>query len=332
MPELRKDPVVDRWVIIAPERANRPSDFAPAPRRPSGARHCPFCPGNEAETPPELLAGRPSASARDTPGWTYRVLPNRYPALKIEGGLDPAAEGLYDRMNGFGAHEIVIEAPEHDASLATMPADWVTDVLMAGRERMLDLRKDERIAYVLFFKNHGEAAGATLEHPHSQLIATPVVPGLVAAELAGAARHHEIRGRCVWCDILHQDRGSARLIVEADGFTVLAPYAPRFAFETWILPNCHRSSFEECGLEELQALARSLGDLVRRMNRALDFPAYNLILHTAPLRAPTLPYYHWHVEVVPRLTTVAGFEWGTGFFINATPPEDSAARLRESGE
>jgi UDPglucose--hexose-1-phosphate uridylyltransferase len=332
MPEFRKDPVVGRWVIIAPERANRPSDFAAGPRRPRSARDCPFCPGRESATPSELLAGRPWAAPRDAPGWTYRVVPNRYPALRIEGELDRAAEGLHDRMNGIGAHEVLIETPEHDASLASMSADSVTDVLLAVRERMLDLRKDERLEYVLFFKNHGDAAGATLEHPHSQLIATPMVPTLVEAELAGGARHHDVRGRCVWCDIRHQDRGSGRLIVEADGFAVLAPYAPRFAYETWILPSRHSSSFEESGVEDLQGLARTLGDLVRRMNRALDSPAYNLLLHTAPLRASQLPHYHWHLEVIPKLTTVAGFEWGAGLFIHTTTPEDSAARLRESGE
>jgi UDPglucose--hexose-1-phosphate uridylyltransferase len=332
MPELRKDPVTGRWVIVAPERAQRPSDFAPEPRPRRRALRCPFCPGNEAETPAELLAGRPGGAPPDSPGWTYRVVPNRYPALRLEGDLDRTGEVVDHRMRGIGAHEVLIETPEHDASLATMPADAVADVLLAARDRMLALRKNERIEYVLFFKNQGQAAGATVEHPHSQLIATPMVPPLVEAELAGGARHHASHGRCAWCDILRHDRGSPRLIVEADGLAVLAPYAARFAFETVILPSRHRSSFEDCGLEDLEALARTLGDLLRRLDRALDAPDYNLILHTAPARAPRLPHYHWHIEVIPKLTKVAGFEWGTGVFINATTPEDGAARLRQSGD
>ena len=187
MPELRKDPVVGRWVIIATERARRPSDFAAEPVRPRNSV-CAFCEGHEAQTPPEVLAGRGPDTEPNGPGWTYRVVPNKFPALRIEGDLDPAGEGLYDKMTGVGAHEVVIETPHHAASLATLPVDAVADVLLAFRERVLDLKKDPRFAYVLVFKNHGEAAGASLEHPHSQLIATPIIPIMVSEELAGSAQ------------------------------------------------------------------------------------------------------------------------------------------------
>jgi UDPglucose--hexose-1-phosphate uridylyltransferase len=331
MPELRKDPVVGRWVIISTERARRPSDFGPDPVRPKGGP-CVFCPGNEDKTPDEVLAGRPPHTRPNTPGWTYRVVPNKFPALRIEGDLEPSGEGLFDRMNGIGAHEVVIETPEHSGGLDSMSEAAVADVLVASRERMLDLKKDPRFEYILIFKNHGEAAGASLEHPHSQLIATPIRPIMVTEELEGASRYYTLKERCVWCDIIHQDRGGRRMVAEAGGIIALAPFAPRFPFETWIMPTAHRSAFEDSGFEELAALARMLRDFLGRMNHVLQHPPYNFMLHTAPLRESALEHFHWHLEIIPKLTKVAGFEWGSGFFINPTPPEDAAGYLREAGE
>ncbi|OLC13018.1 MAG: galactose-1-phosphate uridylyltransferase [Candidatus Rokubacteria bacterium 13_1_40CM_69_27] len=331
MSELRKDPIVGRWVIIAADRARRPSDFEPEPARPR-LTSCAFCAGHEDTTPPEILAGRPPGGVPNGPGWTFRVVANKFPALRIEGDLEPSGEGLFDRMNGVGAHEVVIESPEHTASLATMSVDAVADVLLAFRERVLDLKKDARFQYVLIFKNHGEAAGATLEHPHSQLIATPIIPIMVGEELAGAATYYEMKERCVWCDILRQERRSRRrLVLDADGFAALVPFAPRFPFETWILPARHRSAFEESGVDELRALAGVLRDFLGRMNRALNDPPFNFMLHSAPLQEPTPDHFHWHLEIIPKLTRVAGFEWGSGFFINPVAPEDAAAALREAG-
>jgi UDPglucose--hexose-1-phosphate uridylyltransferase len=332
MPELRKDPVVGRWVIISTERARRPSDFAAA-APPLRSGPCPFCPGNKAETPHEILAGRPPASPPDTTGWTYRVVPNKFPALRIEGELEPTGEGLFDRMNGVGAHEVIIESPDHHASLATMSVDEVTDVLGAFRERVRDLHKDPRLEYVLVFKNHGEAAGASLEHPHSQLIATPIIPSMVREELTGAADYYRRKERCVWCDIARQERrAQRRLIAERDGFLALALFAPRFPCETWIIPVRHGAAFEASDLDELHGLAGLLGDFLRRMNRVLGDPAYNFMLHTSPLDEPDLAYFHWHLEIIPKLTRVAGFEWGSGFFINPVPPEVAAAALREAAD
>jgi UDPglucose--hexose-1-phosphate uridylyltransferase len=328
--ELRKDPVVGRWVIISTERGRRPSDFGPGPVRPR-ATSCFFCPGQEHLTPPEILAGRPPGSQPNAPDWTYRVVPNKFPALRIEGELEPTGEGPYDQMNGVGAHEVVIESPQHDATLATMPLDAVADVLLAYRERALDLKKDPRFEYVLIFKNHGEAAGASAEHTHSQLIATPIIPIMVIEELAGAATYYEIKERCVWCDIVRQERrGGRRLIVEADGFVALAPFAPRFPFETWLLPASHRAAYEESDVGQLRALAGVLRGVLRRMNQVLRDPPYNFMLHTAPLRAPAMEHFHWHLEIIPSLTRMAGFEWGSGFFINPVAPEDAATSLREA--
>jgi UDPglucose--hexose-1-phosphate uridylyltransferase len=331
MPELRKDPVVGRWVIISTERGRRPSDFVIEPVRPRGT-NCVFCPGNESRTPHEILAGRPPDSPADGPGWSFRVVPNKFPALRIEGELEPAGEGLYDRMNGVGAHEVVIETPDHAATLATLPIDTVADVLLAYRDRVVDLKKDPRFAYILVFKNHGAAAGASLEHPHSQLIASPIIPIMVQEELKGAAEYYAMKERCVWCDILRQERRSRRrVITEAHGFMAVAPFAPRFPFETWLLPTAHRSAFEETGMEALRGLAEVLGDVLRRIDRVLQHPPFNFMLHTAPLREATLDHFHWHLEIIPKLTNVAGYEWGSGFFINPVPPEDAAAVLGEVG-
>jgi UDPglucose--hexose-1-phosphate uridylyltransferase len=329
MPELRKDPVVGRWVIISTERGRRPSDFVIEPVRPRGA-NCVFCPGNETRTPHEILAGRPPDSAADGPGWSFRVVPNKFPALRIEGELEPVGEGLYDRMNGVGAHEVVIETPDHAATLATLPVDAVADVLLAYRDRVVDLKKDPRFEYILVFKNYGAAAGASLEHPHSQLIATPIIPIMVLEELKGAAEYYEMKERCVWCDVVRQERRSRRrVITEAHGFMAVAPFAPRFPFEAWLLPTTHRSAFEETGMDALRGLAEVLGDVLRRIDRVLHHPPFNFMLHTAPLREGPLDHFHWHLEIIPKLTNVAGYEWGSGFFINPVPPEDAAAALRE---
>ncbi|MBI4241016.1 MAG: galactose-1-phosphate uridylyltransferase, partial [Candidatus Rokubacteria bacterium] len=306
MPELRKDPVVGRWVIISTERSRRPSDFASQPVKPTGGP-CVFCPGNEASTPPEIQASRAPDSAPNGPGWSLRVVPNKFPALRVEGELEPSGEGLYDRMSGIGAHEVIIETPDHHATLASLPGSAVGEVFRIYRERIADLKKDPRFEYVLIFKNHGEAAGASLEHPHSQLIATPIVPIMVQEEVGGAARYFKLKERCVWCDIVRQERqGSGRIILEEDGFIALAPFAPRFPFEAWVLPKTHRSAYEEISEEEADALARTMGELLRRMNRVLLDPPFNFMLHTAPLKDPATDYFHWHLEVIPKLTRVAG--------------------------
>jgi UDPglucose--hexose-1-phosphate uridylyltransferase len=260
------------------------------------------------------------------------VVPNKFPALRIEGELEPAGEGLYDRMNGVGAHEVVIETPDHHASMAGMAIDAVTDVFLAFRERLIDLKKDPRFEYVLVFKNHGEAAGASLEHPHSQLIATPIIPIMVTEELAGSAMYWQMKERCVWCDVVRQERRDRRrLIAGAGGFVALAPFAPRFPFETWILPEHHRSAFEESDVDEMRALASIVVDFLKRMDAVLGSPPFNFMLHTAPLHDGPLDHFHWHLEIIPKLTRVAGYEWGSGFFINPVPPEDAAAALRDAG-
>jgi len=238
VPELRKDPITGRWVIISTDRQKRPNDFRLERSAATGREQCPFCPGHEAMTPPEILAYRQNGGAANASGWDLRVVPNKYPALQVEGTIDREGEGMFDRMNGIGAHEVIIETPDHDRTLAVMSEPEIERVLWAYRERMIDLKQDHRLRYILVFKNHGAAAGATLEHPHSQLIALPIVPDFVREELEGARLHYQIKERCVFCDIVQQElRDGRRVIQENADIIALAPYAPRFAFETWLLPK-----------------------------------------------------------------------------------------------
>ncbi|HJZ72111.1 MAG TPA: galactose-1-phosphate uridylyltransferase [Vicinamibacterales bacterium] len=328
MPELRRDPVTGRWVIISTDRQKRPNDFRIEHVSTIGREQCPFCPGREAMTPPEVLSYRQNGGAPNTPGWDVRVVPNKFPALQVEGTLDRQGDGMFDRMNGIGAHEVIIETPDHDRPIAAMSEPEIERVLWAYRERILDLKRDIRLKHILVFKNHGGAAGATLDHPHSQLIALPVVPEYVREELDGARAHFERTERCVFCDIVVQElRDGRRVVQENADIVAIAPYAPRFAFETWLVPKAHGARFEQTPRHVSESLARLLKAVVQRLDRALESPPWNLVLHTAPA-SEEAESYHWHVEIMPRLTRVAGFEWGTGFYINPTAPEEAAKVLR----
>jgi UDPglucose--hexose-1-phosphate uridylyltransferase len=328
-PELRKDPVSGRWVIIAPERGRRPSAL-PGRSPVSRGEPCPFCPGNERATPPEITARRAPGSPPNGPGWTTRVIPNKFAALAPEGKTEVLSDGIYERMDGVGEHEVIIESPEHDRELSELPVERIEQVLEVAGERALALAHDPRIRYVLIFKNYGEWAGASQEHSHMQILATPVVPDVAAEELAESRRRFESDGRCIFCAMVdHEGTVEERLVAGDARFVAFAPYASRFAYETWILPRRHASSFERITPEERRALAGILRETLGSIRRALDRPCYNFLIHSAPCRERELDYYHWHVEIVPKLSRASGFEWGTGAYINATPPEEAARRLAE---
>jgi len=330
VPELRRDPIHGRWVIISTERGRRPSDFVTEERRPIGG-FCPLCEGNEDKTPPEIIAFRDNGTPPNTPGWTLRVVSNKFPALRIEGELNREGDGIYDKMNGLGAHEVVIETPRHYETLATLTLKAVKDVLWAYRERMIDLRRDQRLRYVLVFKNHGIAAGASLEHSHSQIIALPIVPRRVSEEIEGAKNYFHYKDRCVFCDIIRQElQQKSRLIMENQAFLSIAPFASRFPFETWILPKTHYPSFEHMESLLYGQAAQILSETLHRLHHVLNDPPYNYIIHTSSFSELENDHYHWHFEIMPKLTKVAGFEWGTGFYINPTPPEEAAQYLREA--
>jgi UDPglucose--hexose-1-phosphate uridylyltransferase len=292
---------------------------------------CPFYYNNEDKTPPEVLCYRPDGGARNSPGWNLRVVPNKSPALKIEGKLSRPGEGMFDKMNGVGAHEVIIETPDHNATLASMSEQSVEDLFWAFRDRVLDLKKDRRFRCILLFKNHGEAAGASLEHSHSQFIALPIVPKLVKEKIDGGKAHFDQKERCVYCDILRQELDDGiRVIDENEDFVVISPYAPRFPFETWLLPKNHDSCFEDAQKREYQNLSSILKRLLQKLGRVLDRPAYNMVVHNSTVTDAYNDYYHWHLEILPKLSEVAGFEWGTGFHINPVTPEDAARHLREA--
>ena len=330
MPDLRRDPVLGRWVIISAERGKRPTDFPRIIARRSSKKSCPFCVGNEDKTPPEVFAIRDPKTENDSPGWTVRVVPNKFPALASDCKLVRRPEGIYDKMSGCGAHEVIIETTEHDTELSRLPVPGVENLLWAIRNRIQTHKADNRYRYVLVFKNSGFAAGATLEHPHTQLIATPIVPKRVLEELAGCRNHFAQKERCIFCDIIEQetDSGESRLVARNDAAIAIEPFAPRFPFETWILPNHHHSSFEDTEEEEYPLIAQIIRDTLYRLDVVLDSPSYNMILHTAPCQESDLEYYHWHIEIMPKLIHVAGFEWGSGFYINPTSPEEAAMHLR----
>jgi UDPglucose--hexose-1-phosphate uridylyltransferase len=330
MTELRRDPVIGRWVIISTDRGKRPSDFGQEVETGVG-KFCPFCPGNEDKTPSELLAYHDPGREKNAPGWWVRVVPNKFPALQIEGTLNRQGEGMYDKMNGVGAHEVVIETNEHGKDFPDLIDKHAEDVIWAFRDRIMDLKKDARFEYILVFKNKGGAAGASLTHPHSQLIATPVVPKHVRESVNGAKNYYEYKERCVFCDMIKQEATTGtRIVAENDDFVAFVPFAARFPFEVWILPKVHDSDFEDVQKHEVVNLTRLLQNVLRRMKNVLDNPPYNFIILNSPLRESKLAHYHWHLEIMPKLTKVAGFEWGSGFYINPTPPEEAAKFLREA--
>ncbi|OWK44298.1 galactose-1-phosphate uridylyltransferase [Fimbriiglobus ruber] len=334
LPEYRRDPVSGRWVVIAPERSARPMTLAhaePHHRDADGRAECPFCEGMEHDTPHETYALRAPDTVPDGPGWRLRVVPNKFPAVRpIAEVVAKSRDTFFEARPGFGRHEVVIECARHVSDPVALSDDEFRDVLLAYRDRVAALSSDPRCEYVTVFKNVGAEAGASLAHLHSQIVATPMVPDAVVAELAGANAYYTREGRCVFCDIIARDLADGRRVVaESTHFIALAPFAPRFAYETWVLPKEHDSRYET--LTDIRA--GELAGLMRRvlagLDRVLRSPAYNYYLHTGPARSAALPHYHWHIEIAPRTARAAGFEWGSGWFINAVPPERAAEELRE---
>lgn len=340
MPEFRKCPISERWIILATERGKRPTDFKGRQKEVSDPSKCPLCMGHEKETPPEVLAWRPADTAPNTPGWEVRVIPNKFPALISEGEVNRSGAGLYDMMSGVGAHEVFVETPNHDLFLADMEPSHIEKILWAYKQRITALEADSRFRYVLVFKNYGKEAGTSLAHPHSQLIATPITPRYVKLELQNSRQYFHDKERCIFCDLIKQELSIGdRLVYENEFFVVFAPFASRFPFELWILPRRHHAHFKEAANEEHKQLAVCLKDVLTRLKNTLNDPPFNYVLHTAPSPAPrpgkpqywgTLKYdFHWHIEIIPRLTSQAGFEWGSGLYINPMPPEQAAKYLRE---
>lgn len=329
-PELRRDPVSGRWVIIAPGRSNRPRDTPHAVEE-EATGDCPFCPGHEAQTSAEILSIRDAAGKG---AWRKRVFRSHSPVVSPDEELVRQGEGMFDMMGGYGEHEVIVDAPEHEASLATMSEDDLAELIRLWRDRFLALKKDDRFRYLTLCGNRGAASGAMISHSHSQIIATPILPRRVAEEVSRCYSYFRSKERCVFCDIceseMHEaEAGTDRVVLQNDAFLVLAPFASRFAYETWIMPKDHASHFEEIPEDEIPLLSNALHRSFAALRGAIGDQPYSYVLHTAPTHERGMVHYHWHFELLPRLTNVAGFEWGTGFYINIMPPEEAARQLRE---
>ena len=329
MSEFRQDPITGRWVMIASGRASRPwhIDIVRDRRR---AEICPFCAGNESMTPPEVWSERDATEA-NSPGWRLRVVPNKYPALENSDEWSSHKDGIYQAMNGLGVHELIIESPDHVMNMAALSVQQFAHVLCAYRARLRALRTDRRWRCLLIYKNHGEGAGATFEHIHSQLVALPFVPREAHDEISGVRRHFDVNGRCVYCDIIQSESESGeRLVLNSERFVALCPFAARFGYETWILPKKHTEKFEQSSNEDIAALAECLRSVIVRLNGITDNPPFNFVIHSAPNEESADQRYHWHMEILPQITRAAGFEWGTGVHMNSVVPEDAARSLRDA--
>jgi UDPglucose--hexose-1-phosphate uridylyltransferase len=329
MPELRRDPIGGRWVIVSTDNPKGPTDFHLVKPPPANAEDCPFCYGNEHLTPPEIFAKRDGGGPPNSSGWSVRVVPNKFAALKIEGGLDKEGAGMFDMMNGVGAHEVIIENPDHHKEFSQLEVGQIESVIWTYRNRSLDLRQDKRFQYILLFKNQGKAAGASLSHPHTQLIALPMIPKNVQEELSGAEHYFKYKERCIYCDMVNQEtQEKKRVVAQNDAFIAFCPFASRFPFEIWLLPKGHLAAFDRIEPDMIKELAGILKNVLSRMNKVLKWPSYNFIIHTSPIEERIREEYHWHFEIMPKLSRTAGFEWGTGFYINPTPPDSAAKVLR----
>lgn len=331
-PELRRDPLSGRWALIAPGRTARPGCFLsrpePTPETPEEARACPFCPGREDQTPPEIAAVRDIGSRPDSPGWKVRIVPNMYPALQECPSVGEAEAGSFkERRPAAGAHEVVIDSPRHDLDLDEMPLADAALALGQIRRRVAAL--SGRHAYVQVFKNRGREAGASLRHPHTQITALPMVPPRVAEEAARFEAWHDGNGGCLLCRLIEEESASGRRLIRLNrSFAALAPFGSAFPLETRIVPLRHAGSFSEMEEQETEDLASCLGAVLAALRRAADDPAYNLVLVQGP--APEA-LFHWHLDILPVLVRTAGFEWGTGVHINPVAPEEAAERLRRAG-
>lgn len=328
MAEIRRDYVKNKWVSISSNLALKPKDFPvmkiEAPGAPSG--FCPFCEGNEAATPPEILAFRKGQAEPDSTGWLVRTIPNKFSAFALEGELEEKHTGLYLYCNGLGKHEVIIETPQHDTEFHELGLKQIEMIVSTFKQRYNDLAKDERIKYIQIYKNRGLFAGASLGHSHSQIIGFPFKP----CENDGLPQYYKDNGSCLICDILQQEQKSTeRIVYEGEYFIALCPYASRFAYESWIVPKRHTEHFGQLTVAEEKELSWFCKKLSMAMVHSLSNPSYNFIINTAPVNSLYEPGYHWYMEFTPRLIVAAGVEVATGVYINPTAPEIAASTLRD---
>ncbi|HEX2949815.1 MAG TPA: galactose-1-phosphate uridylyltransferase [Armatimonadota bacterium] len=336
MPEFRQNLATKEWIIIAAERAKRPEDFArsrpPAKELPAQSPDCPFCPGQERMTPDAILT---LPHTQKPEQWDVRVVPNKFPALVSSPGDGchscSTHVGPYLRREGVGHHEVVIETPLHNRDIPLLSPHHMEHVMQAYRQRYNSLIQYPSTELVVIFRNHGTKAGTSLIHPHSQIVASSVVPFPVRNRLYEGQRYFDMYGRCVYCDIIdYETREGGRVIMDNEHFIAIAPYASGVPYEVWLLPKHHRATFGTVELDEIADLAHVLQNALTRLWRLLDDPDYNYVIDTAPEHMAEVPFYHWHLEIYPKLTTQAGFEIGSGIGINIVTPEAAAEQLRNT--
>jgi UDPglucose--hexose-1-phosphate uridylyltransferase len=335
MPELRQNPATKEWVIISKERAKRPDEFASVLQQneaenPDEKKNCVFCPGNETKTPKEIMAYRSFGTKPDAPGWWIRVVPNKFAALVFEGSSKRVKDhDFFKHMDGIGSHEVIIEGPDHELHIATMDQKQAEEIFLAYRQRYIALSKNFDFEMIIIFKNHGKSAGTSIKHPHSQIIAAPVTPTHIRHRLEEAMRYFDDEGRCVYCDMIEKEKEVAeRVVLETDNFICFEPYAARSPFETYILPKNHQACFKDISEEEAKEFAFITRNTLIKINKSLNNPDYNYIISSSPPQEANEEYYHWHMRIIPKVSAVAGFELGSGIFINTVIPEDAAKFLK----
>jgi len=328
MSELRLNRATKEWIIVAKERAKRPYEFYAERHReklPAFDPTCPFCPGNENKTPPEVFALRDPQTKPNHPGWRIRVVTNKYPALDPTTKINRITGEFFKSATGVGKHEVIIESTQHNKSLATLSLKQVQEICKIYWRRYGVLKDDKRFKLIIIFRNHGISAGTSLKHPHSQLIALPLVPASIRHLLEEAMRYYDDHGSCVFCDMIQEELlHKKRIILDSRDFVVFHPFASRTPFETWIVPKKHHACFGNIDPKEVRAMAGVLKEVLGKLYLKLKDPDYNLMIRTAPIKDALEDYYHWYIQILPRLTTPAGFELGSGVFINTSLPEDTA--------
>jgi len=326
MPELRFNIITREWVVIATERAKRPDQFKRKDEKkplPVHDANCPFCPGNEAMTPPSTYA------VPDEAHWQVRVTPNKFAALDFKGERKRVVQGIRRTVTGVGIHEVIVETPAHNQSTALLKDQEVELIIQTYLNRFRVASSDARIDQVMIFKNHGEAAGTSLEHPHSQIIATPVITSQLRLRLSHALEHFDEYGECIFCRVLSQEvEEGTRVVLESEHFVAYVQFATFTPFSFLIMPRRHMACFAEMNDAEAADLARILRRSLAKLHHGLADPDFNYVVRTAPVEYGGVKYYHWYVSVIPRLTKMAGFELGSGMFINVSLPENDAAFLR----
>jgi UDPglucose--hexose-1-phosphate uridylyltransferase len=328
MPQYRQNFITKEWVVIAPERAKRPDQFNSGhekkTERPEFDPECPFCPGNEKRTPPAIM------TVGDHNGWKVRVVPNKFAAVSMDQTMERKRIGNLLVAEGYGIAEVIIESPRHNTSLALMTAEEVYDILSVYKKRYSKLAENENIDLITIFRNYGAKAGTSLEHPHSQIIATPIVPPTVRLPMQQALFYHDSYGSCPYCVTIEEELSHRqRIIIESQHFLCFAPFAAHVPYETMIIPKRHSSRFHNITEEEMGDLAGVLRTILRKLHFGLNDPDYNLMIRSSPNSDGELHYDHWRIIIVPRITTPAGFELGSGIYINIVKPEEGAAYLRD---